>query len=299
MDKILEEFSGIGIVPVIAMDDPKDAEPLAQALTDGGLPCAEVTFRTGAAGEAIRRMADRFPKMLVGAGTVLTTEQAGCAADAGAKFIVSPGFNPKVVAWCQDHDIPVLPGCASPSDMERALSMGLSAVKFFPAEANGGLAAIKAMAAPCHTLKFMPTGGITAENINDYLAFPKIIACGGSFMASSAMIKEKDWGGITAKTRKAVEVMLGYTIRYIGIYSEEGCCGAFAGDLVKRIKKAGQGKYAQIAVGTNDIARARYHLEKDGIRFDEESCTRDSQGRIVSIDVAKDIAGFAVRLLCN
>ena len=154
MDKVLEEFSHIGIVPVIAIEKAEDAEPLAGALINGGLPCAEVTFRTDAAEESIYRITGRFPEMLAGAGTVLTTEQAKRAVGAGAKFIVSPGFNPKVVEWCLSHDIPVIPGCACPSDMEQALSMGLSAVKFFPAEANGGLAAIKAMAAPYHTLKF-------------------------------------------------------------------------------------------------------------------------------------------------
>ena len=162
MDQVLEEFSKIGIIPVIALEDAADAEPLAKALIDGGLPCAEVTFRTDAAEESIRIMAETYPQMLVGAGTVLTIEQVDRAVNAGAKFIVSPGINPKVVSYCVEKNIPVMPGCANPSDIEQAMELGLDVVKFFPAEANGGLPAIKAMSAPYHKMSFMPTGGINA-----------------------------------------------------------------------------------------------------------------------------------------
>ena len=189
MNDILKQIYSIGIVPVIALEDAKDAEPLAKALIEGGLPCAEVTFRTAAAEESIRIMADKFPEMLVGAGTVLTTEQVDRAVNAGAKFIVSPGLNPEVVKYCVSKNIPVTPGCANPSDVEQAISCGLEVVKFFPAEAAGGIAMIKAMAAPYTNIKFMPTGGINAKNINDYLSFNKIIACGGSWMVKSDLIK--------------------------------------------------------------------------------------------------------------
>ena len=209
MNPVIEEFSKIGIIPVVALDDAKDAEPLAEALTNGGLPCAEVTFRTDAAEEAIRRMTGRFPDMLVGAGTVLTEKQAERAVSAGAKFIVSPGLNPQTVTYCIHQNIPVLPGCANPSDMEQAIRLGLDTVKFFPAEVNGGLAAIRAMSAPYGSLKFMPTGGISIQNLVSYLSFEKVIACGGSWMAGSALIRAKDWEGITVKTREAISVMLG------------------------------------------------------------------------------------------
>ncbi len=208
MNKVLEEISKIGIVPVIALDDVKDAEPLAQALINGGLPCAEVTFRTAAAEESIRIMASKFPELLVGAGTVLTTEQVDRAVNAGAKFIVSPGLNPKVVKYCVDKDIPITPGTANPSDVEQAIELGLEVVKFFPAEAAGGLNMIKSMAAPYVNMKFMPTGGINASNVCDYLDFNKIIACGGSWMVNKAMVAAGDFAGIEKLTREAVETML-------------------------------------------------------------------------------------------
>ena len=158
MNSVIEEISKIGIVPVIALDDAKDAEPLAKALCKGGLPCAEVTFRTAAAEESIRIMSEKFPELLVGAGTVLTTEQVDRAVGAGAKFIVSPGLNPKVVAYCTSKNIPVVPGCSNPSDVEQAIELGLDVVKFFPAEAAGGLKMIKAMSAPYERKNSKKTG---------------------------------------------------------------------------------------------------------------------------------------------
>ena len=155
MNEVLKKIEEIGIVPVVVLNDPKDAEPLGQALCDGGLPCAEVTFRTSAAAESIRIMSEKFPEMLVGAGTVLTTEQVDQAVEAGAKFIVSPGLNPRVVKYCVEKGIPVTPGCANPSDVEQAIECGLDVVKFFPAEQAGGLAYIKAIAAPYVGMKFI------------------------------------------------------------------------------------------------------------------------------------------------
>ena len=171
MNRILEKIQKIGIVPVVVLDDPKDAAPLAEALCKGGLPCAEITFRTAAAEESIRIMTERFPDMLVGAGTVLTIEQADRARAAGARFIVSPGLNPAVVRHCMEIGIPVIPGTATPSDVEAAMGLGLDVVKFFPAEQAGGIAMIKAMSAPYTQMKFMPTGGVNAQNLNTYLAF--------------------------------------------------------------------------------------------------------------------------------
>ena len=178
MNKVLEEIKKIGIVPVVVLDDAKDAEPLAKALCEGGLPCAEVTFRTEAAEESIHIISEKYPEMLVGAGTVLTTKQVDRAVAAGAKFIVSPGFNPKVVKYCIDRDIPVTPGTQTPSEMEQAIEMGLDVVKFFPAEPAGGLKMIKAVAAPYTMLQFMPTGGINLNNVEEYLEYDRILACG-------------------------------------------------------------------------------------------------------------------------
>ena len=188
MKDLAERFHEVGVVPVVVLEDAKDAVPLAQALVEGGLPCAEVTFRTAAAEESIRLMAEKFPEMLVGAGTVLTTEQVDVAVKAGAKFIVSPGFDPEIVDYCLKKEIPVLPGCISPSEVAQAVKRGLKTVKFFPAEQAGGVAMIKAMAAPYTGIKFMPTGGINAKNLEDYLSFDKIICCGGSWMVKGDLV---------------------------------------------------------------------------------------------------------------
>lgn len=207
MNAVLEEIQKIGIVPVVVLNDTKDAEPLAKALCEGGLPCAEVTFRTDAAEESIRIISEKYPEMLVGAGTVLTTEQVDRAVAAGAKFIVSPGFNPKVVKYCLDKNIPVTPGTQTPSEMEQAIEMGLDVVKFFPAEPAGGLAMIKAVAAPYTMLKFMPTGGINLSNVEDYLNYDRILACGGSWMVKGDLIKEGKFDEITQMTRDAAELV--------------------------------------------------------------------------------------------
>ncbi|MBR2949214.1 MAG: bifunctional 4-hydroxy-2-oxoglutarate aldolase/2-dehydro-3-deoxy-phosphogluconate aldolase [Lachnospiraceae bacterium] len=207
MNAVLEKLHEIGIVPVVVLEDAKDAKPLAQALCDGGLPCAEVTFRTAAAEECIRIMSQEFPEMLVGAGTVLTIEQVDRAVAAGAKFIVSPGINPKVVRYCVEKGIPVTPGCITPSEVEQAIECGLDVVKFFPAEQAGGLAMIKAMAAPYVGMKFMPTGGISAKNVKEYLSYDRIIACGGSWMVKGDLVKAGDFAKITELTKEAVEIV--------------------------------------------------------------------------------------------
>ncbi len=207
MNDILKKISEIKIVPVVAIDRAEDAENLGRALVNGGIPCAEVTFRTDAAEEAIRILSEKFPEMLVGAGTVLKTEQVDRAIAAGAKFIVSPGLNPKVVGYCVDKGIPMVPGCANPSDIEAALEFDLEVVKFFPAEALGGLKLIKAMAAPYGNVKFMPTGGINANNICDYLAFNKVIACGGSWMVDKKLIAEGKFDEIERMCREAEELV--------------------------------------------------------------------------------------------
>lgn len=189
MKTLEEQFYDYAVVPVVVLDDAEDAAPLAEALVKGGLPCAEVTFRTEAAEESIRIMSEKYPEMLVGAGTVLTTEQVDRAVAAGAKFIVSPGFDPEIVDYCMEKNIPVFPGCVSPSEVAQAVKRGLKVVKFFPAEQAGGLAMLKAMAAPYTMLKFMPTGGINTKNLKEYLGFSKILCCGGSWMVKGDMIK--------------------------------------------------------------------------------------------------------------
>ncbi len=203
MKSIEERFAELKVVPVVVLNDVKDAAPLAKALVEGGLPCAEVTFRTEAAAESLRIMAEAYPDMLVGAGTVLTTEQVDKAVEAGAKFIVSPGFDPEIVDYCIEKNIPVFPGCATPSEVAQAVKRGLKVVKFFPAEQAGGLAMIKAMAAPYNMLKFMPTGGINTKNLKEYLACDKILCCGGSWMVKGDMVEAGEFDKIKKLTEEA------------------------------------------------------------------------------------------------
>ena len=210
MNELEEKFYETRVVPVVVLEDAEDVVPLAQALVEGGLLSAEVTFRTAAAEESIRRMTEAFPQMLVGAGTVLTKEQVDAAAAAGAKFIVSPGFDPEIVDYCLEKKIPVLPGCISPSEVAQAVKRGLTIVKFFPAEQAGGIAMIKAMAAPYVGLKFMPTGGINAGNLTEYLSCDKILCCGGSWMVKGDLVKAGNFGkirGLSAETRKLVDTI--------------------------------------------------------------------------------------------
>ena len=207
MNEVIQQFEKIGIIPVVVIEDAKDAEPLGRALVEGGLPCAEVTFRTEAAEEAIKIMCEKFPDMLVGAGTVLTIEQVDRAVAAGAKFIVSPGINPKVVEYCVNKNIPITPGTCTPSNIETAIEYDLDVVKFFPAEASGGLRYIKAIAAPYTGMRFMPTGGINENNIREYLAYDRVIACGGSWMVKSELIKSGNFNKIMELTKEAVTIV--------------------------------------------------------------------------------------------
>lgn len=318
MNAVLERFQKLGIIPVVKIDDAKNAAPLAKALCEGGLPVAEVTFRTAAAEEAIKAMCEACPDMFVGAGTVLTTEQVDRAVAAGAKFIVSPGFNPRIVKYCIDHNVPITPGTSSPSDIEAALEFGLEAVKFFPAEASGGLAKIKAMAAPYVNMKFMPTGGINAKNLTSYLDFPKILACGGSWMVSDALINSGDFDQIKALTREAVNTMLGFELKHVGINAanEEEADGVaasfeklfgftknvgnssiFAGTAVEVMKTPYLGKNGHIAIQTNYIDRAIYHMELQGFEFNKDSAKYDKNGKMAAIYLKDELGGFAVHLV--
>jgi len=207
----LERLRAVRVVPVITIDDPIDAVPLARALTDGGLACAEITFRTPRAAEALRRIATEAPELFAGAGTVLTPDQAKMARDAGAQFVVAPGFSPRVVDYCLAHGIPVYPGVATPTEIEAALEKGLTTLKFFPAEPMGGLAYLKAIAAPYVDVSFMPTGGINAANIASYLAFERVVACGGSWMAPSDWIAAKQFDRIRDESRRATAAVRGDT----------------------------------------------------------------------------------------
>ena len=317
MNAVIEELGKIGIVPVIALDDAKDAEPLAKALIEGGLPAAEVTFRTAAAEESIKIMSEKFPELVVGAGTVLTPEQADRAMNAGAKFIVSPGLNPKVVKHCLDKGYPIVPGTSNPSDVEVAIELGLDVVKFFPAEAAGGLNMIKSMAAPYTQMKFMPTGGINAGNLKSYLDFNKIVCCGGSWMVKKDLVAAGDFEGIKNLTREAVDTMLGFEMRHVGMNmanaeeAEEladtlekmfsfpkkvGNSSIFSGTGFEIMKKQGRGTHGHIAIATNYIESAIYHLQKRGFEFDEDSRVV-KEGKLKAIYFKGSFGGFDMHLV--
>lgn len=207
MNEVLEKIQKIGIVPVVVLNDAKDAEPLAKALCNGGLPCAEVTFRTDAAEESIRIMSEKYPEMLVGAGTVLTTEQVDRAVAAGAKFIVSPGLNPKIVKYCVEKNIPITPGICTPSEAEQAIENGLEVVKFFPAEPAGGLKMIKANGSSIHRTEIHAYRWNQCDKCKEYLAYDKILACGGSWMVKGSLVEAGEFDKIEAMTKEAVEIV--------------------------------------------------------------------------------------------
>ena len=313
MSDVLQRVYEIGIVPVIAIDDAEKAVPLAKALVRGGLPAAEVTFRTAAAEEAIRRIVAEVPEMLVGAGTVLTKEQADRAIDAGVQFIVSPGFNPEITRYVLDKGMLMLPGTATPGEMEQAMSMGLKVVKFFPAEQNGGVAKLKALAGPYTSLRWMPTGGVSEKNLLDYLKFNKIIACGGTWMVKKDLIEAGNWDEIERLTRQAVQTMLGLRLDHVGINTEneqearaaaelfasmfgmkteEGEMNFFMGNHeVEIIKKPFLGKKGHIAIATNTLPRAVAYFRSRGFAFREDTVT----DRMAYF--ADEIAGFAIHLV--
>jgi 2-dehydro-3-deoxyphosphogluconate aldolase/(4S)-4-hydroxy-2-oxoglutarate aldolase len=317
MKTILHDIEMTGIVPVIAIDDAENAVPLAKALMDGGLPCAEVTFRTAAAKEAMMKIAEAYPQMLMGAGTVLTVDQVKTAVGCGAKFIVAPGLNPAVVEYCIANSIPVFPGVATPSEVERAMELGLNVVKFFPAEGNGGLPYLKAIGGPYKQMRFIPTGGIDETNLLSYLKYSQIVACGGSWMVKPEMIAAKRFDEIRTMTERAVLMMLGLELKHIGMNCadeneamknaqliaalfalpmKEGNSSHFVGTQFEVMKKNYLGTHGHLAIGTNFIERAIVYFERKGYSFRQESNV-EKNGKRVAIYLEQEVAGFAFHLL--
>ena len=318
MNEILKTISNIGIVPVVAINDASKAVPLAKALVAGGLPTAEVTFRTAAAEDAMRAITAEVPEMLVGAGTVLTPDQLDRALDAGSKFIVSPGFNPEMVKYGLSKGALMLPGTATGGEMEQAMALGLDVVKFFPAEQNGGIAKIKALAGPYKKLKWMPTGGVNTKNLMDYLSFDQIVACGGTWMVKPELIENECWDEITAICKEAVKTMLGLQIMHVGINCADpdeaaatakrfealfgfaykaGNSSDFAGTVVECMKKPGRGKNGHIGIGANSVDRAMYHLGRMGVEFDESSISYNDKGQAKNVYLKEEVAGFAIHVM--
>lgn len=263
---IIEEIEKIGIVPVVVIEDAENAVLLAKALIDGGLPCAEVTFRTKAAAESIRLIKESYPEMILGAGTILTIEQAKAAIEAGAEFIVSPGINLEVVSYCINENVCIIPGCANPTNIETALSLGVTNVKFFPAEQAGGLSMMQAMSAPYSNVKFMPTGGINEKNIKQYLGFSKVIACGGSYMVSKDLIANKAFDKITALTKRAVQAMLDFKV--VSVETNDNV--------------------QTIVMASGNLKRAVYHLTRMGVSLEKNTAIYKGD-RLKSIDMIGNV----------
>ncbi len=207
MNKIIEKISAMGVVPVVAIENSADAVGLGDALMNGGLPCAEITFRTAAAASAIRTLCNSHPGILVGAGTILTTSDAEKAVDAGASFVVTPGFDSDLVEWCLAQSIPVIPGVMTPTDINAAINRKLNVLKFFPAEAAGGIKTLKAISGPYGSIKFVPTGGITISNLEEYLSLPNVVACGGSWLVNKDQISRGEFDKIESLVREAVQLI--------------------------------------------------------------------------------------------
>ncbi|MDO9540956.1 MAG: bifunctional 4-hydroxy-2-oxoglutarate aldolase/2-dehydro-3-deoxy-phosphogluconate aldolase [Kiritimatiellia bacterium] len=318
MQDVLQKINEMGIVPVVKIDNTKDAVPLAKALAEGGLPVAEITFRTAAAEDAIKAIAAECPDILLGAGTVVNVAQAERALKAGAKFIVTPGFSSTVVKYCLERKVPITPGIATPTEIQMALDQGVDVVKFFPADAFGGIKTLKALSAPYGTVKFIPTGGITAANLAEYILFPKVFACGGTWMVKDELIKAGQFAEITRLTREAINIMLGFDLGHIGINTaeadsslkltknlsamfnfalKEGNSSNFAGKGFEVNKSKGLGTNGHIAVATNSITRAVAYLERKGIAVDMSTAKKDVSGVYAAVYLKGEFGGFAIHLL--
>jgi 2-dehydro-3-deoxyphosphogluconate aldolase/(4S)-4-hydroxy-2-oxoglutarate aldolase len=317
MDEILKEIEGYGIVPVVKIEKAADALPLGKALLAGGLPLAEITFRTAAAEEVIRTLTEGMPELIVGAGTILTTGQAQKAIRAGARFIVSPGFNPKVVSFCREQGAPVIPGVNSPTQIEAAMECGLRVMKFFPAEESGGAAFLKAVAAPYEGIKFIPTGGINAANLISYLILKNVIACGGSWMVKGELISAGKFEEITRLTAEAVRILLGFALAHVGINEDnaenasksvelfsrrfhfpvaEGQSSFFLGEKeIEIMKGPGRGEKGHLAFAVNDVSRALFYLGRQGIR-PVAGTEKEKGGKTILVYLDREIAGFAIHL---
>ena len=313
---IIDEISLYGLLPVIKIEDAADAVPLVGALKEGGLPVAEITFRTEAAAQRIELATKAFPDALIGAGTVLSVDQLKKAVDAGAKYIGSPGFNPKVVRYAVENDIPMVPGVATPGDIEAALEMGISCVKLFPAEVLGGVGYIKALSGPYGKLRFVPTGGVNEANMMSYLSLKQVAAIGGSFMAPSDLIKRTDWDGIAAAARASVNKVLGMELIHLGINTggeedavqgdrflsqllnlpvKESADAIMVGGEFEICKQKKPGKYGHIAIGVNNILRAIRQLSDRGYEIDTP--LKDDKGEVKAAYLKQEVCGFALHLL--
>jgi 2-dehydro-3-deoxyphosphogluconate aldolase/(4S)-4-hydroxy-2-oxoglutarate aldolase len=318
MDTVLQSLGEAGIVPVIALESERSAVGLGQALVRGGIPVAEVTFRTAAAEAAIRAMALEVPGLLVGAGTVLSAQQAARAVAAGARFIVSPSYVEDVVAWCLAQGITVLPAVTNPDGVARGLAQGLEALKFFPAGACGGTAMLDALAGPFGSMKFVPTGGINAANLAEYVRRPQVLAVGGSWMVKPELVQAGNWEAVERLCREAVACLHGFGFAHLGVHvpdeasrgalaSEwarlfgfpvrEGATSTFAGDLIEIAQRPCPGAKGHIGVRCNQVERAAAYLASAGITARADTAKTDAHGRWKAVDLDLELGGFRVHLV--
>lgn len=313
---VLKRMARAGIVPVVVLDDAKDAVPTARAMVAGGIDVMEITFRTAAAADSIRAVAAEVPEMLVGAGTVVNLEQCKLAVECGAKFIVSPGYDEEVVSWCCDNGIAVCPGCVTPTEIMMALKHGLKVLKFFPANVYGGLGAIKALAGPFGGVKFIPTGGVNLQNLGEFISDPHIHAVGGSWVCPKGDIAAGNFEKITQLCKESRKALLGFEVAHVGINcADAGVCDAvcqefaaafdfpvkqgnssnFASTGVEVMKTMFKGANGHIAIRTNKMAPAMAEMERRGLELDMDSVKDPSN--IKAIYFKKEMGGFAVHLL--
>ena len=314
---VLKRLAGAGVVPVVVLDDAKDAVPTANALVAGGIDVMEITFRTAAARDSIAAVAASCPDMLVGAGTVITLDQCKAAVEAGAKFIVAPGFDAEVVKWCVDNGVAVTPGCVTPTEITAAMKLGLKVVKFFPANVYGGLGAMKALSGPFGSIKFIPTGGVNGQNVGEYIAAPFIHAVGGSWVCAKSDIAAGNFDKITALCKQARAAILGFEVAHIGINCQDaqesmavceqlskafdfeikaGNSSNFSTSAIEVMKSMYLGKNGHIAVRTNSMAVAVAELEKRGFVVDPETAKYKGD-RMIAVYLKDEFGGFAVHLL--
>ena len=315
--KMLEQLANAGIIPVVILENAADAIPTAKALLAGGIDVMEITFRTTAAVDAIQFVAECCPDMLVGAGTIVTLEQCKRAVEAGAKFIVSPGFDCKIVEWCLKNHITVIPGCVTPSEIMNAMDLGLHVVKFFPANVYGGLMAMKTLVSPFRTIKFIPTGGINVENVGEYIAMPFVHAVGGSWLCPKSEVAAGNFGKITTLCLEARKNLLGYEIAHIGINAanktaaaelagmfknmfnfaiKDGNSSIFASRNIEIMKSTYRGACGHLAVHTDCIEVAIADLAKKGFLADM-STAKYSGEQMIAVYLQREIGGFAIHLL--
>ena len=313
---VLKRLAQSGVVPVVVLEDAKDAVPTAKAMLAGGSDVMEITFRTAAAADSIKAVAQECPDMVVGAGTVINLEQCKLAVECGAKFIVSPGYDEETVAWCCDNGIPVTPGCVTPTEIMMALKHGLKVLKFFPANVYGGLSAIKSLAGPFGGVKFIPTGGVNAQNLAEFISSPYIHAVGGSWICPKADIAAGNFDKITALCKEARKTLLGFEVAHIGINTpdadaamdvckafndafdfnvKQGNSSNFASTGVEVMKTMFKGANGHIAIRTNKMIPAIAEMERRGYELDMDSVK--DKNNIKAVYFKNEIGGFAVHLL--